>query len=203
VRPSTLRPIHRAHTSGCRDVRRAALLNVPATLATLPAILARTRDVESVIRRLVYSAVLLPQATMPSPGTVRGVAHPRALSIAQRELVVRAGLGDRAPDVRKAVARLLGAWVDVAADVAPGTDGSGDAAADGDADVVDVQRDVLAFLRMFDLGAATIAEDALLCVFASRPELLDGLNFDGTVLFRCPQAPGTEQSSRGVLGASA
>jgi condensin complex subunit 3 len=71
---------------------------------TLPIILARSRDVDPILRRTVYhgslSAASLPDA--------------RILTIAQREEVVRNGLGDREPNVRKAAAVMLGGWLDQA-----------------------------------------------------------------------------------------
>lgn len=70
----------------------------------MPLIIARTRDVDPTLRRLVYngslSSVSLPDA--------------RVLSIAQREDVVRNGLGDREGNVRKATAGMLGGWYDQA-----------------------------------------------------------------------------------------
>lgn len=86
------------------EVRRAALYNLPRINANLPFILARTRDVDPILRRTVYhgslSAVGLPDA--------------RVLSIAQREEVVRNGLGDREAGVRKVAAIMLGGWLDQA-----------------------------------------------------------------------------------------
>ncbi|KAJ6523478.1 nuclear condensing complex subunit [Mycena vulgaris] len=82
------------------DVRRAALLHVPLSAATLGAILARTRDVDALTRKLVYTS---------------GVQqHPRHLSIAQREQLVQTGLGDREPAVRLAAGKMVLAWFDVA-----------------------------------------------------------------------------------------
>lgn len=78
------------------------MYNLPRTPTTLPHILARTRDTDPILRRTVYhgslSASALPDA--------------RVLSIAQREEVVRNGLGDREGSVRKAAAGMLGGWVD-------------------------------------------------------------------------------------------
>lgn len=146
-------------------MRRAALLNLPLTPATLEPILLRTRDADPLLRKLVFTAVLEPQASAENgPGI--GPGHPRALTIAQRERLVRNGLGDREAVVRAAAGQLLGAWVDVARDpAAQGGDGP--------------ERDVIAFLRMFDLDEAAVAEDALLSVFASRADVFDALEFDG------------------------
>ncbi|KAJ7510357.1 nuclear condensing complex subunit [Mycena galericulata] len=89
------------------DVRRALLVNMPVTEETLPALLERSRDTETTIRKLLFSFVLDGVASTDEPGS------PRKLTIAQRELVVRNGLGDREQTVRAAAANLLGTWVDV------------------------------------------------------------------------------------------
>ncbi|KAL5523223.1 YCG1_2 [Sanghuangporus sanghuang] len=82
------------------EVRRAALIHIPFTPATLPALLARMRDVDALTRKLVFTAVL-PRFT-----------NPRQLTIAQREQIVSQGLGDRTEVVRVSAAKLLGFWVD-------------------------------------------------------------------------------------------
>ena len=97
------------------EVRRAAVTYLPATPYTLPALLARTRDVDAATRRLVYVNVLEKYCTGigEDSRTRVGFTHPRALTIAQREQIVRNGLGDREQVVKKAAAQLLGVWVDV------------------------------------------------------------------------------------------
>lgn len=87
-----------------REVRRAALYNFPRTPVSLPHILARTRDVDPILRRTVFAGVLSAEA----------LPDPRILTIAQREEVVRNGLGDREPSVRKAAAGMLAGWLDLA-----------------------------------------------------------------------------------------
>ena len=99
-----------------------------------------------------------------------GAAHPRALTIAQRELIVRNGLGDREPAVRAAAGKLVGAWVDA---VSVGT--KKDA----------VLEDVLAFLGTFDLRESAVVEDALLSVFVTRVDVFDALEFDGVLILLC------------------
>lgn len=120
------------------------------------------------MRRLVYHSVLEPNCVIEHAGGVSvGVTHPRALSIAQRELIVRNGLGDREESVKKAAAKLMSTWVDVVR-------------ADGvKAEAVNVEEDVIAFLNLFDLVEDTTAEDALLSVFKSRADILDALEFGG------------------------
>ncbi|KAH9029983.1 nuclear condensing complex subunit [Lactarius pseudohatsudake] len=144
------------------DVRRAALLNIPITVDTLPTVLARTRDIDTTVRRLVYGNILLAHAEPPD-GALPGAAHPRALTIAQRELIVRNGLGDREPAVRAAAGKLVGAWVDA---VGVGTKKGA------------VLEDVLAFLGTFDLRESAVVEDALLGVFVTRVDVFDALEFD-------------------------
>lgn len=87
-----------------REVRRAALYNFPRTPVSLPHILARTRDVDPILRRTVFAGVFSAEA----------LPDPRILTIAQREEVVRNGLGDREPSVRKAAAGMLAGWLDLA-----------------------------------------------------------------------------------------
>lgn len=153
-------------TNSFSDVRRAALLNIPITAQTLPAVLTRTRDIDMTVRRLVYGSVLLLHAELPDDA-MPGAAHPRALTIAQREQIVRHGLGDREPAVRAAAGKLIGAWVDA---VSVGTKKGA------------VLEDVLAFLGTFDLRESAVVEDALLSVFVTRVDVFDALEFDGTQL---------------------
>ncbi|KAG6370170.1 hypothetical protein JVT61DRAFT_12317 [Boletus reticuloceps] len=69
----------------------ATPLNMPIAKHTLPCIVARSRDTDTVMRRLVYSAILENNCT-----TLDGSAlHSRVLAISQRELIVRNGPGDR------------------------------------------------------------------------------------------------------------
>ncbi|KAI9060469.1 hypothetical protein FKP32DRAFT_1605341 [Trametes sanguinea] len=78
---------------------------------TLPALLARSRDVDAPIRKLVYSAVLEKYCTPPDLDGGRatvGFTHARALTIAQRETIVRNGLSDREESVKAAARNLLG-----------------------------------------------------------------------------------------------
>lgn len=122
------------------------MLNVPLTPLSIPAILSRTRDVDSSVRRAVYS-VLEP------------LESPKQLTIAQRELVVKAGLQDREQIVRNSAAKLVGSWADL------------------------FNGDIAQFIRLFDFDlmhdTENAAEQALLSLFDSRPDLLDSLDFSG------------------------
>ncbi|KAH9921582.1 nuclear condensing complex subunit [Amylocystis lapponica] len=145
------------------DVRRAALVNLPLGPHTLPPLLARTRDIDATVRRLVYASVLEPHC-VPDSGAGLGFTHPRALTIAQREIIVRNGLGDREDAVKTAAGKLMGVWVDV---VREGAQGKAD----------NLQEDMLAFLALFDLAEGTIAEDALTSVFTTRIDIFDNIEF--------------------------
>ena len=119
------------------------------------------------VRRLVYGSVLLAHAD-PSDDAMPGAAHPRALTIAQREQIVRNGLGDREPAVRAAAGKLIGAWIDaVSVETKKGP----------------VLEDLLAFLSTFDLRESAVVEDALLSVFVTRVDVFDALEIDGAHLF--------------------
>jgi condensin complex subunit 3 len=89
------------------------------------------------------------------------------LTIAQREIIVRNGLGDREPSVRVAAGTLIGTWVDVVGE-------SEGKVEDGEENV---ENGVVALLKMFNLGENTVAEDALLSVFATRVDIFDNIEF--------------------------
>jgi condensin complex subunit 3 len=155
------------------DVRRTVLLAIPINPRTLPRVLERTMDTDVTVRKLLYSAVLERLATEggnDSPRTF-GPTHPRILSIAQRELIIRNGLGDRDSQVRAAAASLLATWVDVV-DVK---------AEEKDVKVKEqvpekTESGILSLLTLFDLGEGTVAEDALLSIFKMG---VDIFKFDG------------------------
>lgn len=127
------------------------------------------------VRKTVYSGVLEQHCLASNQNKAKtegdteddmGVTHPRVLSIANRELIVRNGLGDREESVKTAAAKLLEMWLDV---VTPKVADGQNAA----------EASILAFLDLFDLVANSTAEDALTSVFQRRPDLLDGLQFEG------------------------
>ena len=99
---------------------------------------------------------------------VMGIAHPRALSIAQRELVIRNGLGDRVDAVKVAASKLLSTWLEVARPSGGKEEGN------------QTEADLIEFLNLFDLVENSTAEDALLSLFKSRTDVLDALKFDRT-----------------------
>jgi condensin complex subunit 3 len=89
------------------------------------------------------------------------------MTIAQRELIVRSGLGDREQIVRSAAASLLGRWVDVVAESDTGKEDE------------KIERGVVALLKMFDLVESTVAADVLLSVFVTRADIFENMVFGG------------------------
>lgn len=146
------------------------LLYLPLGTRTIPAILARSRDKDNSIRKLVYSTVLEQRCIVPAgpdgADEAIGVVHPRALTIAQRELIIRNGLGDREETVKTAASRLIGTWLEAVRGPSVKEEGR------------DIEADVLAFLKLFDLVESSTAEDALMNIFKARADILDALNFD-------------------------
>ena len=148
------------------NMRLAALLNIPITAQTLIVVLTRTRNVDMTVRRLIYGSVLLTHADLPDDA-MPGAAHPHALMIAQREQIVRNGLGDCEPAVGAAAGELIGTWIDV---VSVGTKKG------------PVLEDLLAFLGTFDHCESTVVEDVLLSVFVMHVNVFDALEFDSVHL---------------------
>jgi condensin complex subunit 3 len=136
------------------EVRKTALINLPimANADYLPAILSRSRDVDPLVRRMLYGHVL-------SSKTV----HPRALSISQRETLVKHGLGDREDAVRVSAGKLVASWYET---------------------VTTQDGTVIDFLKLFDVVGpeGAVAADALSSIFALVPDTLYGVKFDGELL---------------------
>lgn len=148
------------------EVRRAALVNIPLVPASLDVILGRTRDVDPVIRKLVYNGVLQTKLT-----------NPRQLSIAQREQIFKDGLGDREPGVRVAAGKLVASWFDTAMVEAPKTEESTWNGDDGG-----VMKGLIHFLGLFDVAGPgeAIALDAVLSILTIRPDIPDVFTFEGS-----------------------
>lgn len=117
-----------------------------------------------------------PNATQGDQHTkLIGLTHPRVLSIAQREFIVRNGLGDREPSVRAAAGFLLGTWVDIVNIEVEAVDTKLE-----DGAVDKMQTDLLDLLHLFDLAENNLAADALLSIFTTRTDILDKLEFSST-----------------------
>lgn len=155
-------------------MRRAVLINIPIEQDTLPAILDRTRDTDTNMRKAVYDSVLGKNVLQGPDERLIGPTHPRALSIQQRELIVKNGLGDREPTVRAVAANLLATWIDVADMDSDAFDGS---SKNGDKEHLESR--VLAFLNLFDLNEGEVATNALSSIFQARADIVDNIAFDG------------------------
>ncbi|KAL0578384.1 chromosome condensation complex Condensin, subunit G [Marasmius crinis-equi] len=145
------------------EVRRAALLNIPVSPETLPVILTRTRDLDTITRKLVFSTVLLSK-----------LDHPKRLTIAQREQVIKAGLGDREAAVRVATGKLVTSWFDLAM-----SDSQDASEASFGGDDGGVMHAFAKFLGLFDVvgPGEEVAVDAMLAVFTTRPALPESFVF--------------------------
>ncbi|KAL5523222.1 YCG1_1 [Sanghuangporus sanghuang] len=134
-----------------------------------------TYDPTSEVRKAALQRVPVTPATLPAiikrtrdvDANVRKMVYipvleqlenPRQLSIAQRELLALAGLKDRDPAVRATAAKLFASW----ADLLP---------------------DVLHFIELFDFELSedstenNPAQEALMALFETRKDILDGLEF--------------------------
>ncbi|KAI9502936.1 chromosome condensation complex Condensin, subunit G [Coemansia spiralis] len=81
------------------EVRRAVLLNIEKTPATLPFVLERARDVDPINRKCLFLKVMPP-------------IDYHLLSIEDRERLLAAGVNDRDANVRRACVRMIGeSWL--------------------------------------------------------------------------------------------
>ncbi|CAH7452693.1 condensin complex subunit 3 [Phodopus roborovskii] len=81
------------------EVRRAVLSCIAPSAKTLPKIVGRTKDVKEAVRKLAYQVLA-------------EKVHMRAMSIAQRVLLLQQGLNDRSGAVKQAVQKhLLQGWL--------------------------------------------------------------------------------------------
>jgi condensin complex subunit 3 len=152
------------------EVRRAVLMNIPVNPLSLPHILTRTRDVDANVRKLVYSAILDPNCYSKDDSKAAGFTHPRAMTIATREMIVKHGLGDREPGVKAAAANLVVTWLEVIR--------SPDARAKDESGAISTEKDIVAFLKLFDLAENAVAEDTLVSVFRTKVEMFENIEFD-------------------------
>ncbi|KAG6841281.1 hypothetical protein C0991_000259 [Blastosporella zonata] len=148
------------------EVRRAALVSVPLLASTMDTILSRTRDTDALTRKLVYFNVLQTK-----------LGHPRQLTIAQRELVIKDGLGDREPSVRVAAGKLAASWFEMVI-AEPGE--AEEYTWDGDDG--GIMKGFLRFLTLFDVvgPGEAVAVDAVLSIFVTRPNIPDVFVFPET-----------------------
>ncbi|KAG6887175.1 hypothetical protein C0992_000306, partial [Termitomyces sp. T32_za158] len=145
------------------EVRRAALISIPILPVTMDAILSRTRDTDALTRKLVYSN-----------GLQTKIRHPRQLTIAQRELVIKDGLGDREPSVRVAAGKLVTSWFDIVLAEQSEADDSTWQGDDGG-----IMKGLLRFLALFDVvgPGEAVAVDAVLSIFVTRTNTPDAFVF--------------------------
>ncbi|KAH9484188.1 Condensin complex subunit 3 [Psilocybe cubensis] len=160
------------------DVRHTILHHVPINPQSLPAILERCRDTDINVRREVYMK-LSNFEKIADAGVAADASndlidpHPENLTLAQREYVVKTGLGDRGATVRSAAKKLVWSWID-AIDAATNDKDVGIKKNPAKA----WQTLLPAFLRLFDLcNGSKVAADALIGAFSERPVVIQKAEF--------------------------
>lgn len=128
-------------------MRRVILFNIDPTAETLPYIVERARDVDAINRRVVY---LKPLSDMPDF---------RMLSFEERNQILKWGLHDRNPLVKKAVSKMLSEkWIGHA------------------------NNNLIEFLERLDImkpQVTEIAESVLDAFFTARMDIVNDISFDG------------------------
>ncbi len=102
--------------------------------------------------------------------------HPHMLSIEQRELIVKNGLGDRDATVKSAAAILISKWMELVSLKAEDS-----SAVDSNEPIkIDAEDRFLSLLSLFNLASnTTVAFDALQSAFQTDAEVFKNLDFNG------------------------
>lgn len=167
-------------TSFISDVRRAILNHIPINNQSLPAILERSRDTDTNVRKGVYIKLLYREKNTEGDGATEVSndivdPHPRNLTLLQRELITQTGLGDREPVVRSAARKLLLNWIN-AVDAETKSE---------DMDIKNNpekiwQTTLPAFLDLFNLvDGSDVAIDALFSAFSENPAIIEKTELSG------------------------
>jgi condensin complex subunit 3 len=99
----------------------------------------------------------------------------RGLSVAQRSLLVKNGLGDRESAVRVESSKLIYQWAIACSDYG-GAQPKGSSSRRDAAQRLEAKIDLDEFLDLFDLWDGEVAEEALKALVYKRPNVLDGLD---------------------------
>ncbi|PPQ63212.1 hypothetical protein CVT24_005757 [Panaeolus cyanescens] len=159
------------------EVRRVTLMNIPINEHTFPHVLARMRDTSPTVRKALYSVILeervKPQAD-PKWQCQVNYLHPRCLTIARREKIIRNGLRDTESAVKRATESLILTWLnlfDEKDDLLPRTH-------DGSREQNDQNQKIIALLSHFFLSSQdSIAEELLISLF-NNPSIFSRIHFD-------------------------
>ncbi|KAJ9476701.1 Condensin complex subunit 3 [Pseudozyma hubeiensis] len=141
------------------EVRRAALFNLTPNKDNMPLLLERLRDIDAINRRCVYLgslSTLLRAQSKALEGAASSQAGPSrlGLDIDSAGEVVRIGMGEREPSVKRTAQKLVLAWFDACGG------------------------DLVVFLNQFDVVMSKHIEAALLSILESRPNLVAQVTFD-------------------------
>lgn len=190
----------------CRQIRLSILQNLTVNDDTIAGILDRTKDTNVDVRKEAY--VVLGKNVTPGPDDESendveyeeeeeeeekangemGRAHPRNLTIFQRDSIIKNGLGDRDSNVRESAVKLLTTWIDAVA-VGPQTallrlNGNGTADNIPAAQEKQKQKAILLedvnlvqLLRLFNLRVTSEElSGAIIHIFEAYPQLTNAIS---------------------------
>ncbi|KAF8830537.1 hypothetical protein HHX47_DHR2001095 [Lentinula edodes] len=157
-----------------QNVRLSILKNLDIREDTIDYILDRTRDTVVEVRKEVYSLLeknVLIGDEDDKDDLEMGRMHPKILSNAHRDLIIKNGLGDRDPSVRDSAVKLLTKWVDSIT-------------------IRDVWQDrpqgsmqetnLFKLLTLFNLRANDTLSEAIIKVFETNPRICNDVLFCNT-----------------------
>ncbi|KAJ3892617.1 nuclear condensing complex subunit [Lentinula edodes] len=154
-----------------QNVRLSILKNLDIREDTIDYILDRTRDTVVEVRKEVYSLLeknVLIGDEDDKDDLEMGRTHPKILSNAHRDLIIKNGLGDRDPSVRDSAVKLLTKWVDSIT--------IGDVLQDRPQGSMQ-ETNLSKLLTLFNLRANDTLSEAIIKVFETNPRICNDVLF--------------------------
>ncbi|KAJ3998766.1 nuclear condensing complex subunit [Lentinula boryana] len=155
-------------------VRLSVLQKLDLNEDTIDDILDRTRDTAAQIRKEVYSKLEKNVLVNEEDDDLEmGSAHPRTLSMAQRNLIVKNGIGDRDPSVRDSAVKVFTKWVNtivITQDSGPQGPQEGSLQA----------TPLVQLLTLFNLHDDDSLSEAIIKIFHANPRILNNIPFRTT-----------------------
>ncbi|KAJ3985276.1 nuclear condensing complex subunit [Lentinula detonsa] len=152
-------------------VRLSVLQKLDLNKDTLDDILDRTRDTAVQIRKEVYSKLEKSVLLNDEDDDLEiGSAHPRTLSMAQRDLIVKNGIGDRDSSVRDSAVKVFTKWVNtivITQDSGPQGPQEGSLQA----------TPLVQLMTLFNLHDDDSLSEAIIKIFEANPRILNNIPF--------------------------